>query len=271
MVIFSVIGWGFLNNRKDTEMTKSALIEDEEAEIPSANQQVIIVTETLTPEGTVKLSLNLTLTQEPRLTETPLASATSEQYMTPTPVLYKPISDCASSHLHVGDSAFVNYETGLNKIRSEPDVSKDNGVGELLPGEVVQIVDGPVCNYGWVLWEVMTTWQETGWTPETDGEEFWLLTLATRQICEGALPARLVVGKKAKVNEEPADSNLVRTGPSRFDEVIGKIKPGNWMMVLEGPVCGEKANWWKVECLTTGVVGWTMEGNLEIYYLSPEP
>jgi serine/threonine protein kinase len=269
--ILSVNGWGFLNNRNDQEMIKSAFIKDEATEIISANQQVNMVTETLTPEGKAKVTSTLTITQQTLLAEIPLASATSMRYITPTPLLYTPLSDCAPSHLHVGDSAFVSYDGGKNRIRSEPDVSKDNGVGEIQPGEVVRIVDGPVCNYGWILWEVETSRQETGWTPESDGDEFWLLPLTTRQICEGALPARLVIGKKAKVNEEPADSNLIRTGPSRFDEVIGKIKPGNWMMVLEGPVCGEKANWWKVECLTTGVVGWTMEGNLEIYYLSPEP
>jgi hypothetical protein len=165
----------------------------------------------------------------------------------------------------------VSYEGGKNRIRSEPDTSKDNGVGIIQPGEVVRIVDGPICNFGWILWKVETSRQERGWTPESDGDEFWLLPLATRDICEGALPTRLVVGGKAKVNEEPPDSNLIRSGPSRFDDVIGKIRPGNWMEVLEGPTCGEKANWWKVECLTTGVIGWTLEGNLEMYYLSPEP
>jgi serine/threonine protein kinase len=271
IVSLSLNGWNFWNRDDDTEMTESALIENETTKIPSANEQVNLATETLTPESKVKLSPTLTMTQETQLTEPIVPTATYMRYITPTPVLYKPLSNCASSHIHVGDSAFVNYETGKNKIRSEPDASKDNGVGEIQPGEVVLIIDGPVCNYGWTLWEVMTTGQETGWTPETDGEEFWLLPLTTREICDGALPTRLVVDKKAKVNEEPAESNLIRKGPSRFDDVIGKIKPGNWMMVLEGPVCGEKTNWWKVECLTTGVIGWTMEGDLEIYYLSPEP
>jgi hypothetical protein len=196
---------------------------------------------------------------------------TSSVYITPTPKLYTPLSNCADSHLHLGDSAFVSYDGGKNRLRSAPDTSKDNTVGEIQPGEVVLIVDGPVCNFGWVLWKVETTAQKTGWTPEGNGTEFWLLPLTTREVCEGALPTRLVEGKKAKVNEEPPDANLLREGPSRFDEVIDRIKPGHWMMVLEGPVCGEKANWWKVENLDTGKVGWTMEGNLDTYYLSPEP
>jgi hypothetical protein len=211
-------------------------------------------------------------TDEPtRPTENKTATSSTDVYITPTPQVYSPIQGCAVSQLHIGDSAFVSYEGGKNRIRSEPDTSKDNGIAEIQPGEVVRIIGGPECNFGWILWEVETTSHETGWTPETDGDEFWLLPISTREICEGALPTRLLVGKKAKVNEEPPDANLLRTGPSRFDNVIDRIKPGHWMMVLEGPVCGEKTHWWKVESLDTGKVGWTMEGNLEIYYLSPEP
>lgn len=211
-------------------------------------------------------------TQPPLPSLTQAATQTSSVFITPTPILYQPLSNCVASHLRIGDSAFVSYDGGKNKIRSEPDTSpSDNIIAEIQPGEVVRIVGGPECNYGWILWEVETTRQETGWTPESDGQEFWLMLLTTRKICDGALPTRLLEGKKAKVNEEPPDSNLLRTGPSRFDTVIDRIKPGKWMMVLEGPICGEKTNWWKVENLETGIVGWTMEGNLDTYYLSPLP
>jgi len=202
------------------------------------------------------------------ITSTPKSSA----YITPTPKRYYPLSNCAGSHLRVGDSAFVSYTGGKNNLRNEPDTHPSNNViGAIYPGEVVIIVDGPVCNYGWILWEVLTTNDERGWTPETNGDDYWILPLTTRQLCDGALPTRLVVGKKAKVNEQPPDANLIRVEPSRFDEVIGRIPPGEWMTVLEGPHCGEKANWWKVKAISTGIVGWTMEGNLDIYYLSPEP
>ncbi len=212
------------------------------------------------------------LVADPTSTKAVPITSTSSVYITPTPKLYHPLADCAPSHLKLGDSAFINYEGGKNNIRNEPDTHpSDNVIGVVYPGEVVLIVGGPVCNYGWLLWEVQTTRNEKGWTPETDGKDFWLLPLTTRQLCDGALPTRLVVGKKAKVNEVPALANLIRVEPSRFDDDIGRIQPGDWMMVLEGPYCGEKANWWKVEALSTGIVGWTLEGNLEIYYLSPEP
>ena len=173
--------------------------------------------------------------------------------------------------MRLGDSAFVSYTGGKNRIRSEPDTSKDNGIGEIQPGEVVLIVDGPVCNFGWALWKVETTAGEQGWTPESNGTDFWLLPLGTRQLCEGALPSRLVVGKKAKVNEEPPKANLLRPEPSRFADHIGRIPIGEWMLVIDGPQCGENTAWWKVEAIATGITGWTMESEPGIYYLSPEP
>jgi serine/threonine protein kinase len=265
-VVVSAMGTDFLNRSVDTGPTAESAVGEifiETTIINETEDHLMTPTNFQQTDSIKEPEEASTATQEP--------TATSSVYHTPTPQLHTPLSGCAPSHLHVGDSAFVNYQGGKNKIRSEPDATKDNGVGEIQPGEVVRIIDGPVCSFGWILWEVETTRQEKGWTPESDGNEFWLLPLATRSLCEGALPTRLVAGEKAKVNEEPPDSNLIRTGPSRFDKVIGKIRPGNWMMVLEGPTCGEKTNWWKVEDLSTGVIGWTMEGNLEIYYLSPEP
>jgi serine/threonine protein kinase len=205
-------------------------------------------------------------------TNTLRPTATSSKYITPTPRIYTSLQGCAKSQLRVGDSAFISYDGGKNHLRSAPDTAPaDNIIGDIFPGEVVIIVGGPVCNYGWPLWEVETTRQERGWTPETNGKEFWLLPLATRNICEGALPTRLIAGHKAKVNEEPPDANLLRPSPSRFEEKIGRIPPGKWMLVLEGPVCGEGTHWWKVEDLATGTVGWTMEGSPDLYYLSPKP
>lgn len=200
------------------------------------------------------------------------ATFTPTVYMTPTPVSYFPLAKCPSSQLHVGDSAFINYEGGKNKLRNTPETHpSDNMIGEILPGEVIEIIDGPKCDFGLLLWEVRTTRNETGWTPETNGEEFWILPLTTRQLCKGALPSRLVVGKQAMVQEEPDSQNIVRIEPNTGASEVGRIKPGAGMLVLEGPECGEGANWWKVESLSSDVIGWTKEGNTKIYYLAPVP
>jgi serine/threonine protein kinase len=211
-------------------------------------------------------------TPEPIPTKTPISTSTIVADITPTPRLYYPLQNCAASQLRIGDSAFISYDGGKNSIRSEPDTHpSDNKIAEAQPGEVLLIIGGPECNHNYLLWEVQTTRDEVGWTPETDGVDFWILPLTTRQICDGALPSRLVVGKRAKVNEEPDARNRLRDEPSLNGKVIGHIPPGEWMLVLEGPECGERVNWWKVKSISTGTIGWTMEGMDQVYYLAPEP
>jgi hypothetical protein len=93
---------------------------------------------------------------------------------TPTPLygreLYYPIEDCAPSRLHVGDYATITYGGGRNAIRYTPDVhSTNNIIGYAEQGELMQILDGPQCSWGWLLWNVVTQNNVTGWTPESDG------------------------------------------------------------------------------------------------------
>jgi hypothetical protein len=88
---------------------------------------------------------------------------------------YYPLSDCAASRLHVGDRAMVSLGGGTNAIRTDPDVHPaDNIIGRAPSGEEMWIVGGPECSYGWILWEVATDSGLRGWTPESDGLDFWL-------------------------------------------------------------------------------------------------
>jgi hypothetical protein len=88
---------------------------------------------------------------------------------------YYPVSGCAHSRLHVGDRAIVSYGSGANGIRTEPDTHpSDNIIYRAPSGEGLWIIDGPVCNYEWILWKVRTDTGHTGWTPESPGGEFWL-------------------------------------------------------------------------------------------------
>jgi len=215
---------------------------------------------------------NPTSTPENTATSFVLPSNTPSDYKTATPQEYFPLASCASSQLHVGDSAYVSYEGGTNKLRSTPDTHPSNNiVGEIEPGAVVEIIDGPKCNYGWIIWKVRTTEDKKGWTPESDGSEFWLIPIATREFCANALPSRLFVGAVAFVMEEPDLANRVRSEPDTDAKVIDRIQPTEKMTILEGPECGETAHWWKVKSFKTGIVGWTMESRYDEYYLAPIP
>lgn len=228
------------------------------------------------PTATHTLTWTPTFTiQPPTPTGTNTKSAptkTPSSYLTPTPKAYYPLPNCAASQLHVGDSAYISYEGKKNRLRSSPDTHpSDNIIGEILQGEVVEIIDGPKCNYGWVLWKVRTTRNEVGWTPEGNTEEFYMFPLTTRQLCPNTLPSRLIVDQMAFVQEEPDLPNRVRTEPNTSAEVVGYIKPKGKMFIIRGPECFNNANWWYVESEKASVKGWTMENTSREYYLAPIP
>ncbi len=83
--------------------------------------------------------------------------------------------------------------------------------------------------------------------------------------CVGAPLPRLIVGNTARV--VPGDANNVRDTPSASGTRIGQIAGGEVFTVLDGPVCDDEFNWWQVEY--GELVGWTVEGTLEAYWIEP--
>jgi uncharacterized protein YraI len=83
--------------------------------------------------------------------------------------------------------------------------------------------------------------------------------------CPGAPVPRLIVNRRGEVS--PGQSNRLRAQPSRNGEPIGQIPAEGEFIVLEGPVCAEGFNWWKVDF--GGLVGWTAEGRDAEYWTVP--
>ena len=131
------------------------------------------------------------------------------------------------------------------------------------------ITDGPVCNYGWVLWEVRSPNGVEGWTPETDGEDFWLDPVETHQACPETLKSRLQIGQTAYVAPEPPIANIVRSAPDKDATDIGQIDPGERIVILDGPQCADNLTWWQVQSLSTSLIGWTVEGDQTDYNGKP--
>lgn len=218
-------------------------------------------------------------TQKPTNTSVPVVvqqpTATNAANFTPTPKVYSPLSGCADSRLHVGDSAFVNYETGRVGMRSEP-VGKigDTLVRKLEEGEIIHIIDGPKCDLGWVFWKVRTVNSETGWVPEGDGSEFWVIPIATYEVCPGAKPARLRVGDTAFVEPKPEDYNRIYPEPAiDSSKLLYRMKPGSYLEILRGPSCGSGRTgvWWYVRSEDSGIEGWTRESDYvkSYYFIAP--
>lgn len=89
--------------------------------------------------------------------------------------------------------------------------------------------------------------------------------------CADARQTRLEVGDKAYVSFEPPLSNRVRESPGTSAAILGHIRPGEEVKVVEGPECTNGWVWWRVTSLETGLSGWTAEGDEADYWLVPSP
>lgn len=90
---------------------------------------------------------------------------------------WQPCRNTYPSHLRAGISAKVNEKPPLaNRVRSQ--ANRDASiVGQLEPGEVFKILDGPRCNNSWVWWYVESKDGLLGWTAEGDKNTYWLSPL----------------------------------------------------------------------------------------------
>ena len=146
---------------------------------------------TLLPTSTTLAALIQPSETPSPATETPIPTQTPTSTMTvtappttgppsPTPA-EGPWEACTNtylSRLHVGDLAFVALDPPLaNRVRERPNTTSSI-LGNIEPGEEIEILGGPACNTRWVWWEVRSlTTDLQGWTAEGDGEDYWLVPL----------------------------------------------------------------------------------------------
>jgi hypothetical protein len=201
-------------------------------------------------------------------TRVPTASATAPGYKA---ALYEPIPGCARSHVHANDWVMITFGKDYNSIRSTADTHPtDNKIGRAEPGELLYVTGGPVCNYGWLLWEVRTSAGIQGWTPETDGKDFFIEPFPSREVCPGAAPSLINKGDEAQVTLYPPVTTRVRSAPGTSAERTGSIDPGELVQVTDGPKCADDYVWWQIES-KEGLTGWAAEGQLNNYFLVPVP
>ena len=92
--------------------------------------------------------------------------------------IYYPLQGCVASRLRVGDRAFVAYGGDTMKLFPTLDIGFAPPTRNLVNGEYVDIVSGPYCDRGAVVWGVVTEGDElAGFIPEGDGNTYWLLPL----------------------------------------------------------------------------------------------
>ncbi len=91
-------------------------------------------------------------------------------------------------------------------------------------------------------------------------------TPAQAVTCPGFLPSRLRIGGMGRVT--PGLPNNLRSQPSLSASLIGQIPGGAVFTVLAGPICDQAGiAWWQVNY--NGQVGWTGEGQGNVYWVEP--
>lgn len=91
------------------------------------------------------------------------------------------------------------------------------------------------------------------------------------EACKYTYLSRLQVGDWAYVSYTPSKHNRVRKMPYVHSKELGRIGPGERMQIIEGPSCSDVYVWWKVRAEKDGLTGWTAEGDLDNYWLVPDP
>ena len=145
-----------------------------------------------------------------------------------------------------------------NRLRALPSLSS-SVLASMSAGETFIVLAGPNCVDGLSWWQV--NYRGTiGWTAQsqTNGQN-WIEPV----ICTGFQPSRLSVGRNVRVT--PGLPNRLRAFASTASLVLTYIPAGATASVLGGPICSENAAWWRVSY--AGIVGWTMEGQGNQYWL----
>jgi len=97
------------------------------------------------------------------------------------------------------------------------------------------------------------------------------LTAGPWMACSDAYISRLHVNDRVYVSYQPALANRVRSQPNVNSKIVGSIKPGEQVKILDGPSCSNQWVWWYVRSDVNGLKGWTSEGDSKNYWLVPLP
>jgi len=105
--------------------------------------------------------------------------------ITPTP--YMACEGNLPTRLWIGGYAYVSTDTpDSNRVRSGPGTDYTH-LGNIDPGEAMEVLDGPVCADGYVWWQVRALMADlTGWTVES-ADSYWLVPCPPESEC-GPMP-----------------------------------------------------------------------------------
>jgi hypothetical protein len=86
-------------------------------------------------------------------------------------------------------------------------------------------------------------------------------------LCPGAPPIRQEVGISACIADIRPETLRIRSSPGIDDDnVIFRLNSGSRLLIIDGPVCADGFNWFKVFTMD-GLEGWAAEGSKQLYFM----
>jgi hypothetical protein len=169
-------------------------------------------------------------------------------------------------------------------------------VGTLGRGDIVTVIDGPICADGYLWWQVLAADGVTAWAAESGGAFYMMLPVNTPTppgatappptatasptspptlaptptvdtTCWAAPMPRLQPGDAAQVANTVSAVRL-RILPAVGAGEAGLLRPGAAFTVLDGPLCNTGYHWYRVE-VSGSTSGWIAEGEGQTYWLQP--
>jgi len=175
----------------------------------------------------------------------------------------------AETTLAVGRPAEVYLNT---RIRTSPglDARTQTIVGA---GATVQVLDGPECADGWRWWFVQATVLDVtyqGWMAETFYERTLVADAELNDVddtsfCGTPLPFQME--QRGYVNYGAGPPKYLRDAPGLNGTPMFSLVRNVPFVIVDGPVCRNELNWWKIRVLASReVIGWMAEGSSGVGY-----
>jgi len=144
-------------------------------------------------------------------------------------------------------------------------------------GTMARVVGGPVCVRNYLWWEVeveVVGYPYRGWMAEGGDNKFWMVPDDVPSFEDGTLcanPLSFTAGQRVNIRYNDDIPKTLRSTPGTDSPELYRLLDGVPMIILEGTVCSNNLNWWKVRVLSTEeVVGWVAEGSSGVgYWIKP--
>ncbi len=144
-------------------------------------------------------------------------------------------------------------------------------IGTVQPGEVLTILEGPVCAGGY-NWYYAQGAGLAGWTAEGVGGDYWLLYYVD---CPNSPPIRLGKGMIGAVSA--GEANRIRNAAgTQGTAILGKMPAGAQFFITAYPTCdAEGRRWFPIQYSqessqgNSQIQGWTAAGQGSDYWIEP--